>query len=120
MSGLETSLLLALIALSAAFAASRSWVGGVPLGALALTRPEGLVAACVLGWFARGRARLVGLAITALGLGVLAAYFGTVVPQSVVAKALTYGAPGPLAGRAWWEWLLRSRWVAGPSSPISR
>jgi hypothetical protein len=106
MSGLETSVMLALIALSAALAAARSWTAGLALAALALTRPEGLVAALVLGLGATARARLVGIGLVAAGLGALAAYFGTIVPQSVIAKALTYGTPGPLAGRAWWEWLL--------------
>ena len=47
MSGLETSLMMALVPLSAALVAAGSPAGGVSLAALALTRPEGVVAALV-------------------------------------------------------------------------
>ncbi len=106
MSGMESSLMLSLIPLSAALVAVRSPGGGVALAALALVRPEGVAAAAIVAIGARWRERLVALALAALGYGALAAYFGTVLPQSVVAKALTYGTLGPWAGRFWWEWLL--------------
>lgn len=119
MSGLETSLMLALIPLSAALVAARSPAGGVSLAALALTRPEGVVAALVLALGARWRERAIGLGLAAAGCAALALYFGTIIPQSVTAKALTYGTPGPWAGRAWWEWLLPfplGRWPELPDT----
>src|SRR5437867_3531793 len=54
---------------------------------------------------APGRERLVGAALATLGLGALWSYYGTVVPQSIIAKSHIYGTPGPWAGRHWWEWL---------------
>jgi len=103
-SGMEMSLLVALASL-AAFAIARGGIAAGPaLGALALTRPEGLVAALVLGIRARSRDRLIAAAIVAAGLGALWLYFGTIVPRSLIAKAKLYGTPGPWAGRLWWEW----------------
>lgn len=118
-SGLEMPLLLALVPLSAALLAAGAPAGGVALAALALTRPEGLAAAGVLAFGARARERVVALVLVVLGLAGLAASFGTVVPQSLVAKALTYGTPGPWAGRGWWEWLLPfplGRWPLLPDT----
>jgi hypothetical protein len=105
-SGMESSLMLAWIALGAAAIATDSPLGGPVLGALALTRPEGLVSAAVLAWGLPWRRRAVALGIAALGFIALWLAFGTVVPQSLTAKASIYGAPGPWAGRYWWDWLL--------------
>src|SRR5207247_7462530 len=104
-SGMENSLLLSLIALSAVLAEKRSPAAGPVLAALALTRPEGLASAALLSLGAPGRERLVGAALATLGLGALWSYYGTVVPQSIIAKSHIYGTPGPWAGRHWWEWL---------------
>jgi hypothetical protein len=69
-------------------------------------RPEGVLAAGLLAIWASRRDRLVALAIFAAVLGVLALYYGSPVPQSVRAKAIAYGAPGPLHSLAWWDWVL--------------
>lgn len=113
--GMEIPLLAALIALGATLAGRRSLWTGPALGALALTRPEGLAAAFVIGLWARGRDRLVALAIAAAGIGGLWAYFGSPVPQSVVAKSQLYGTPGPWAGRVWWDWIVPLRLGDWPS-----
>src|SRR5206468_2553061 len=97
---------LALVVLSAALAGARSRAAGPALGLLALSRPEGLVAAAVIALAADRRARLLGAIVCVAGLAALAAYYGGIVPQSLVAKSAVYGAPGPWAGRGWWEWLL--------------
>ncbi len=106
-SGMENSLMLALMALAATLLASRPGRGaaGAALGLLALTRPEGVVAAGVLALGARGRDRLVALSIAIAGALALTAYFGSPLPQSVLAKSMLYGTPGPWVGRLWWEWL---------------
>jgi hypothetical protein len=106
MSGMESAAMLALLCLAASLTDAGSAASGIALGALALTRPEGIAAAAVLALGARWRARAIAAAIAGAGLLALWLYFGTVVPQSLVAKALTYGAPGPWAGRVWWDWLL--------------
>jgi hypothetical protein len=102
-SGMEMSLLFALISLAAA--AAGTIASGPALAALALTRPEGLAAALVISLRARGRDRVVAAALAAAGLGALAWQYGTIVPQSVASKAALYGLGGPWAGRFWWEWL---------------
>jgi hypothetical protein len=106
MSGMETPLLNALIPLTASLLAARSPAGGITLATLALTRPEGVLCGGVLALLARGRERVIALVLFACGVGALAAYYGTIVPQSVIAKASVYGMPGPWANRAWWEWLV--------------
>jgi hypothetical protein len=105
-SGMEISTMLALAALSAALVEARHPLAGGTLGALALTRPEGLLIAAMIALGARTRDRLIAASIVAIALTALALYFGTVIPQSVAAKARIYGTPGPLAGVFWWEWLL--------------
>lgn len=112
-SGMETSLTLALMTLAAFLVERRSPLSGPALAALALARPEGLAAAGLIALGARGRDRAIALAIAGLGVGALWLYFGTPIPQSIVAKAGIYGHPGPLAGRFWWDWLLPFP-VAGP------
>jgi hypothetical protein len=106
MSGMECSLMVALIPLSAVLLARRSMASGLTLAALALTRPEGVASAALLALIASWRARIVALVIAVLGYGTLAAYFGTLVPQSLIAKAMIYGTPGPWAGRSWWDWFM--------------
>lgn len=112
-SGMESSLLVALIVLGAAASAGRRPIAGPILGLVALTRPEGLVSALVLSLRATWRDRIVAAVIVAAGLAALGLYFGTVVPSSVTAKASTYGTPGPWINRHWWEWLspvVAGRW----------
>jgi hypothetical protein len=104
-SGMENSLFLPLTLLGAGCAARRHPATGPVLGALALLRPEGVAAAAVLAIGAGWRDRAAALAIAAAGWGALGAYFGSIVPQSVIAKSTLYGTPGPWAGRVWWEWL---------------
>jgi hypothetical protein len=104
-SGMENSAVFALLALTAAAVARRSAWTGPLLGALALSRPEGAVLAVVVAMFAGWRARAVGLVLAAAGYVALAAYYGSPIPQSLVAKAAVYGTPGPWAGRHWWEWI---------------
>jgi hypothetical protein len=105
-SGMESSLMLALMALAGWQVATRGRGAGVTLGALALVRPEGLLAALAMVPWARGRERLTAGAIALAGFGALALYYGSPVPQSVLAKASVYGAPGPLHSRAWWDWIV--------------
>jgi hypothetical protein len=58
--------------------------------------------ALAAGW----RVRMIALALVVAGWGAIGAYFGSLVPQSVAAKASIYGTPGPWAGRHWWEWMV--------------
>ncbi|OGF15265.1 MAG: hypothetical protein A2W00_06665 [Candidatus Eisenbacteria bacterium RBG_16_71_46] len=104
-SGMENGGMLSLIVLGAVLAGRRSPLAGPALAALALLRPEGLAAAVVLALGAGWRARVTAAALTVVGLIALAAYFGGIVPQSVIAKSSLYGTPGPWAGRHWWDWL---------------
>jgi hypothetical protein len=105
-SGMETNVLLSLIVLSAFLLERRSRLSGAALAALALVRPEGLPAAVVLAIGARWRDRMIAAVLVAAALGGLYAYFGTVIPQSLIAKSQIYGTPGPWAGSYWWEWLV--------------
>src|SRR6185503_12180207 len=65
-----------------------------------------LAAWLVIALAARWRARVEALAVIAACVIGLTVYYGSPIPQSVVAKAMNYGTPGPWAGRHWWEWLL--------------
>ena len=105
MSGMETPLMLMLIALSA-FGTDRNapWTG-VAIGLLGLVRPEGLASAVVLMVWATWRSRMVALGIIAAGVAALWAYFGSPVPQSVLAKSALYGTPGPWGAKHWWQWV---------------
>ena len=104
--GLEVNAFLALALLSSWLVARGSRAAGWVLGVFAVMRPEGLAAALVIALAARWRARLEALAVIALCVVALTLYYGSAIPQSVVAKAMLYGTPGPWAGRHWWEWLL--------------
>lgn len=105
-SGMENSVVLALIVLSAALAEKRHLLAGPALAALALSRPEGFAAALFLALGASWRDRLIAAILVAPALIALQSYFGSIVPQSLIAKAQIYGTPGPVAGRLWWEWLV--------------
>ena len=116
MSGMESAAMLALIAGGAVLVARRSVGAGPVLGTLALTRPEGVVTAALLGLGARGRDRLIALGLFAVGVAALTLRFGSPIPQSVVAKARLYGTPGPWEGRFWWDWLLPFKFGAWPTA----
>jgi len=105
-SGMDTSITLTLMMIAAALVESGSVLSGPALAALVLARPEGAAAAAVIALGARWRDRAVALALAGLGVASLWLYFGSPIPQSVLAKAGIYGHPGPLAGRFWWDWLI--------------
>jgi hypothetical protein len=105
-SGMETGVMLALLVLAATLVERRSRWSGPALAALVLARPEGVAAAAVVALGARWRDRAVALALAGLALAGLWAYFGSPIPNSVLAKASVYGHPGPLASRFWWTWLV--------------
>jgi hypothetical protein len=105
-SGMENNAFFALLALSAWAVERRSRFAGVALGLLALTRPEGVVAAAIVALGATWRARGLAFAIAAAGFGALWSFYGSPIPQSLVAKAQVYGTPGPWSGRHWYEWIV--------------
>lgn len=105
-SGLETGVVVSLLAVAAWCIDRRSPAAGAALGALALSRPEGFVMALVLMPWARMRDRIVGGALALAGVLALTLWFGSPIPQSMLAKASLYGTPGPWAGRHWWEWIV--------------
>jgi hypothetical protein len=121
-SGMEMSLLILAITFAAALAVARHPAAGPSLALLALTRPEGLVAAAVIALAATNRDRIVGLVLTGAGLAALASRYGSPIPQSVVAKSHVYGLAGPWLGRHWWEWLspiVMGRWPkVGDTAPL--
>ena len=104
-SGMEMSVCIALTVLGAALAHRASRASGPVLAALALTRPEGFVAALVLSLAARWRDRFVALVLTAAGVIALAVTYGNPIPNSLLVKASVYGTPGPWVGRQWWDWI---------------
>jgi hypothetical protein len=108
-SGMESSTMLTIIALAAVTARRGSVAAGPLLGLLALWRPEGVACAAVIALGARPRDRVVGAAVFAAGVAALTAYFGSPIPQSVIAKSSVYGTPGPWVGRSWWGWALPLR-----------
>jgi hypothetical protein len=113
--GLEVSALFALLGLAAVAAAGRRWWAGPLIGLLPLMRPEGVVLALACGFIADNRARLTAAAVALLGFALIAAYYGSPVSQSVIAKAAVYGTSGPWNGRHWWEWIVPfalGRWPA--------
>lgn len=102
-SGLESSLVLALLLAAASFATGR--FGGLLNGLLALARPEGAAMSVLLATRLRGaRQRLIWLAVAALQGG-FALWFGRWLPSSVSSKATVYGVQA-LEGPYWLEWLL--------------
>jgi hypothetical protein len=114
-SGMETSVMLTLIVLAAVLAERGSPLAGPALAALALVRPEGMLAAVVVGIGARWRDRLVAIGLTALAIAALWLYFGSPIPQSALAKASIYGHPGPWKARFWWDWLVPFPLGAAPA-----
>jgi len=114
-SGLETSAFLFLIMLAAWLVSERSEWGGIALGFLAVMRPEGLIAAAVIALAADWGSRLIAMTIALAVVGGTASYYGSPIPQSVIAKAALYGTPGPWAGSFWWEWLVP--WVVTGRAP---
>jgi len=114
-SGMENGVFVALILLAATTIERGGRASGPWLAAVALIRPEGLVAAAVLALGARWRDRWIALAIVGAAIAGLWSYYGSPLPQSVLAKSQLYGTPGPWAGRGWWEWVLPfpfGRWPA--------
>jgi arabinofuranosyltransferase len=104
--GMETSLLIAAMAAAATAIEARSRAAGPLLALLALTRPEGAALSVLLALRADGRARLVALGLVGLVAGALAAYYGNPIPQSVLAKAGTYGLGLRAASLLWLEGFL--------------
>ena len=121
-SGMETSLMVMLIVVTAARLERPHPANGPLLAALFFTRPEGVAAAAILALRAGLRDRLVALAIVAVGVAALTAYFGNPIPQSLIAKSHVYGIGGPWAGRFWWDWLspvILGRWpTLGDMAPL--
>jgi hypothetical protein len=105
MSCMENGAMVGLLALATACCASRSLFSGPALAAVALLRPEGLVAAAIVGTQATWRDRAIALAITLAGVAALTIAFGSPIPQSLLAKSQIYGTPGPWVGRYWWDWI---------------
>lgn len=122
MSGMEISLMLALIVLTAVALDRPRATNGLLLAALVFVRPEGAVAAAVLALRAKLRDRLVALGLVAAGLVALTAYYGNPIPQSLIAKSRVYGLGGPWSGRFWWDWLspvIFGRWpTLGDTAPL--
>jgi hypothetical protein len=104
-SGMENNLMFTLIVLGAALAARGSLATGPILALLALWRPEGVASAAVVALGARWRDRAIGAALAVAGFAALALYYGSPIPQSLLAKSLVYGTAGPWLGRHWWEWI---------------
>jgi len=105
-SGMETSFMLTLVVLAAVLVGRGHPLAGPALAALGVVRPEGLVAAAVIGLGARWRDRIVAAGLIAVVLVLLARFYGSPIPQSLLAKASIYGHPGPWQGRYWWDWLV--------------
>jgi hypothetical protein len=105
-SGMESSAVLLLLALSAVLSGRRSRWAPLALAGLAFSRPEGLVAAVVIMIGMRRRDALIAVALIVAEYIPIALYYGSVIPQSLLAKSQVYGTPGPWAGRGWWMWLL--------------
>jgi arabinofuranosyltransferase len=104
--GLEMGAMLALLSGAAWLVDRRHPAAGVAIGLLGAFRPEGLLAAAALAVWAGKRDRLVALGVLAAILGALALYFGSPLPQSMMAKAAVYGTPGPLGSKHWWDWAI--------------
>jgi hypothetical protein len=114
-SGMENSAVFCLLALSAWLVDRKRTFAGVTLGLLALSRPEGLIMAGIVALGASWKSRAVAAAIAISGFVALTVYFGSPIPQSLIAKAQVYGTPGPWTGRHWYEWIVPfafGRWPA--------
>lgn len=103
-SGMECSAFLASIVVCAW--GMRGRAAELLLATVALMRPEGIAVAMVLSLGATWRARAIAAGIFAAGVAALWAYYGSPIPQSLIAKATVYGTPGIMGGRQWWEWML--------------
>ncbi len=114
-SGLEMGALIALVFVAATLLERRHPAAGVALGVLAIFRPEGLLAALVLSVWATWRDRAIAAGITAVTALALAAYYGSPIPQSLIAKATVYGTSVPWGAPQWWEWLLPLPFTPGTS-----
>ncbi len=100
-SGMETSLFLLLILLSLKFTREKRMVpAGVVVGLCMLTRPEGyfLALACLTALLVRRvelkeirKAAVIATAIVAPWIVFSWAYYGSPIPQSLLAKKLVYG-----------------------------
>ena len=102
-SGLESSLVLALLLAAATYGPTRA--GGVLNGLLALSRPEGAAMSVLLATRLKSHGqRAIWLAVAALQGG-FALWFGQWLPSSVSSKASVYGVQ-TLEGPYWLEWLL--------------
>jgi len=115
-SGLESSVFFLAMVASAVLIERRSRWAGLALGVLAVLRPEGLLAGALMAWRADRRARIIAGVIALVMIGGLWAYYGSPIPQSVIAKAALYGTPGPWVGRHWWDWLFPAPLGRYPSS----
>ena len=113
-SGMEGSLVFAMIAVSAVLAVRRHAAAPIALTALAFSRPEGLAIAALFSLRAGRRQAILSGGLVAAGLTAILLYYRTLVPQSVLAKAHVYGTPGPWAGRVWWLWLLPRPFLRNP------
>jgi len=113
--GMETPLVLLLMALSFhAYVVRRPTLASTALGLLVLTRPDGIVWACLLGTVVLARERqrwraavLPGAAVIGLWLAFAWWYFGTPVPNSIVAKSVIGQNPelgGLLSARRIWRY----------------
>jgi hypothetical protein len=113
-SGMENNALFCVLAIAAWLVDRRSRWAGVALGVLALMRPEGAVMAVLVGLGASWRDRAIGALIAVAGFGALTAFYGSPIPQSLIAKASSL-ARLALAGRHWYEWIVPfafGRWPA--------
>jgi hypothetical protein len=118
-SGMENSVMLTVIVAAAILARGGSVWTGPALAALAVTRPEGVAVAALIAMGATWRDRLIALALFTAAAGALTAYYGSPLPQSLLAKSQLYGTPGPWSGRHWWEWVLPmalGRWPIAPDA----
>ena len=100
--GLESSLVTALLLTTAAYSKSR--FAGVLNGLLALSRPEGLAMSVLLLPLLRPKQRVVWLGVAALNAAFML-YFGQLAPSSMASKATVYGVQW-MQGLYWMEWLI--------------
>jgi Gpi18-like mannosyltransferase len=110
--GMETALFLTVIAATLLALRNGRFEAAIPLAAMAaLTRPEGVllllpVCAVALGrlsWRRWIRATLIGATVVAVVLVPIFVYFGTVLPQSMLAKSVQ---------------VTEASWAGAPTSPM--